>query len=40
VTGIEQQRCRNRGIDAARQCDDIARHARQLPGARDDAGST
>jgi hypothetical protein len=40
VTGIQQQRCRDRGIDAARHCDDVAGHGRQLPGACADAGST
>ena len=40
VTGIEQQRCRNRGIDAARHCDDVSGHRLQLPAAGDEAGST
>jgi hypothetical protein len=40
VSGIQQQRCRDRGIDAARHCDNVAGHRLQLPAAADESGST
>ncbi len=40
VAGILQQRCRDRGIDAARHRDDVAGHGRQMPAAGGDAGRT
>jgi hypothetical protein len=40
VTGIQQQQRRDRGIDAARHCNDVMAHGLQLVAAGDDAGST
>jgi len=40
VSGIQQQRCRDRGIDAARHCDDVSGHRLQLPAATDESDST
>jgi hypothetical protein len=39
MSSIQQQRCRDRGIDAARHCDDVPVHGSQLPGSRRGTGS-
>jgi hypothetical protein len=39
MSSIQQQRCRDRGIDAAGHCDDVPGHGSWLPGSGLGTGS-